>query len=87
MIQKIGREGSVIRQILAHPQVNRLKEKKTVPTYMAHKHCQRPQIEDDSTHTHAFLIEWDSNDQTYSICILDLCTPAGLSLKVLLSYC
>ena len=57
MIQKIGHEGSVIRQILAHPQGNRLTRKQTVPTYMAHKHSQGPQIEDDPTHSHAFLIE------------------------------
>ena len=88
MIQKIGHEGSVIRQILAHPQGNRLTRKQTVPTYMAHKHSQGPQIEDDPTHSHAFSIEWDSDDQAYSRCILDLCTPTGLSLKVLLlSYC
>ena len=54
---------------------------------MAHKHSQGPQIADDPTHSHAFLIKWDSDDQAYSIRILDLCTPAGLSLKVLLSYC
>ena len=55
---------------------------------MAHKHSQGPQLKDDPTHSHAFSIEWDSDDQAYSICILDLCIPAGLSLKVLLlSYC
>ena len=87
MIQKTGREGSVIRQILAHPQGNRLKGNK-LPTYMAHKHSQGPQRQDDPTHSHAFSMEWDSDDQAYSICILDLCTPAGLSLKgLLLSYC
>lgn len=57
MIQKIGHEGSVIRQILAHPQGNRLTRKQTVPTYMAHKHSQGPQIEDDPTHSHASLFE------------------------------
>ena len=57
MIQKIGHEGSVIRQILAHPQGNRLTRKQTVPTYMAHKHSQGPQTEDDPTHSHASLFE------------------------------
>ena len=60
-----------------------------MPTYMAHKHSsQGPQTEDDPTHSHAFSMEWDSDDLAYPICILDLCTPAGLSLKgFLLSYC
>lgn len=84
MIQKIGREGSVIRQVLAHPQGNRLKENKLPPPIPAHKHSQGPQRQDDPTHSHAFSMEWDSDDQAYSICILDLCTPAGLSLKGLL---
>lgn len=52
MIQKIRHEGSIIRQILAHSQGNRFTRKQTVPTYMSHKHSERPKIEDDPTHSH-----------------------------------
>lgn len=52
MIQKIRHEGSIVRQILAHPQGNRFTRKQTVSNYMPHKHSQKPKTEDDPTHCH-----------------------------------
>lgn len=52
MIQKIRHEGSIIRQILAHPQSNRFTRKQTVPTYMPHIHSQGPKTGDDPAHSH-----------------------------------
>lgn len=59
MIQKIRHEGSIIRQILTHPQGNRFTRKQTVPTYMLHKHGQGPKVRDNPIHSHPSWI-WES---------------------------
>ena len=56
-VQKMRHEGSIIRQILAHPEGNRFTRKQTVSTYTPHKHRQGPQNEDDPTHSRASSTE------------------------------